>query len=281
MFSDHLKTTDPVAYVVGVQRTKSEDVQLVLWSWYIIIIIIIIIIQEIYGVLLMSAAAAAVDRQIMSNSGLMQIEGFGLNKIVSWLYQKSMGVYALILGLSLLSGGSVDKTVHVAAKCALFYKVLALTFCLSMCALEQGHRIKKEDGPTNEDDPTGMFERSPGTKQEILLWGAVNLTSVCLSLVGDLNLALEQYLAISGGTIVNKHRGYSVCSFLQYGFVFPLLTGFSQISLGFLAGGNFVWGAYPKPVKIAFVAIYYPSVLVVVGAIRVIWAFWGLIRFFD
>ena len=30
----------------------------------------------------MSAAAAAVDRQIMSNCGLMQIEGFGLNKIV-------------------------------------------------------------------------------------------------------------------------------------------------------------------------------------------------------
>ena len=260
-FCRRMSVIDPTAYLLGIERTRSDMRQL---GGLLCIL----------GIGAAHSALALTAVLVDGMGGEMQIDGLKLPALIATLIQVGLGMAAMAVGFFTLVVTPISKTAHKVAKILLLVVNLGpIPFVITVVRIAQGASEPPEDNAfiPPELNPTQTHIRF------VVAMGLLGLVSVCASLIGGLTVVGLNLSAYLGGQAVDKHQGYYVLRFAYYS-ILQFIGGFSQLALGVFLAAKYGWGPYDYPVHVTVYTVFFPFLTIIVGAVQVLWGIYGWCR---
>ena len=203
--------------------------------------------------------------------GLTQINGFKLPVLVSSLIQIMFGMYATVVGFSILVATPISDTAHTVARILVVVVNLGpIAFILVLIRLVAG----ASDGPGYYHFIPDVLYPTQSQINFVVAMGIVGMVTVRLSLTGGLTCLALSLNAHLGGQAVDMYRGRYV-AWLAYFSLLQVVGGFSQFALGVFLAASYGWGPYSQAVHVLIYTVFFPSLAIIVGALQTLWGIYG------
>jgi hypothetical protein len=260
-FCQRIKAVDPTAYELGIERSRSDMMQI---GGLLCIL----------GIGAVHSALAMTSIIIDGGIGLSQINGFKLPVLVSTLIQVMFGMYATLVGFSTLVATPISDIAHTMARIlAVVVNLGPIAFILVLIRLVEGAM----EGPAYYQFIPDVLSPTQLQVYFVVAMGIVGMVSVRLSLTGGLTCLALGLNAHLGGQGVDMYRRRFVIR-LAYFSLLQVIGGFSQFALGVFLAASYGWGPYSQAVHVLIYTVFFPSLAIFVGASQILWGMYGFAR---